>query len=836
MKLFNWFDKAICSKPPVSLPEVSSRQNESRALAGFSSIIASAASHISTMDIPPPPLIDVAGRQTSSPCLQQPTAPPSGFPPAIPHGPRLNFLNPGHPQHPLPPVSTKNRNVIVESNPILDSAISCLDENELNGIDFEREESGAKRRKGRRPFFHLKNGDNRDLTNEEVYNGEYPMKTGDDMGASFNYSGDDSFSDKKSHNQPYAITSPSFNKASAKAVMTTTAADNATLVTVSIMNKLAGKKGKTKSVNVNQGNIAFPGVNNISNEDDCLREKADQIDSVDDENEVDTSGLLNDDADGSKNRELGIDKLSIMSKLKREKDENVAELDRMDFNVRIDDSQLIQHGDQKRWQCLLCPKSYTTKHNLVTHVLDHNGIKPHLCMVCGKYFKQLSHLNTHMLTHDQLKPHVCSVCGKGFTQISHLKRHEAVHLEAKPYICDICNRGFAYPSELRAHKDKHAQGKDHCEDCNEDFDSPQALKLHLMTHENKDELICKYCNKVFRYPSQLKDHIQSHNGTRPYICTECGMDFMKEHHLKAHQFTHTGLKPYECPECGRSFNQKANMQRHMLIHNATRAFKCEECGKTFTQPQTLKAHKVVHFETKPHQCKICGKQFGRLHNLQGNLNRHKKVKHGLNESTESMEEEAVNFLNTLSERARTSLDDDIEEGNNSFDLIDPDDSETQSSALDAKSPRKGRKSVPRKIPVNSANSDDEDEEEEAEDEEYDNEQEDTTDENKNVSQYFKSSDKNKDKESDNENERKVKNNKKDSEEKEKIKLAKIKSLRKRKAKDAVLDLPEDDESEKEDGVKNEEEDAEWTPLQVKRRKSGKAAKLDSIIEQKFKKS
>lgn len=203
-----------------------------------------------------------------------------------------------------------------------------------------------------------------------------------------------------------------------------------------------------------------------------------------------------------------------------------------------------------------------------------------------------------------------------------------------------------------------------------------------------------------------------------------------------------------------------------------------------------------------------------------------------------MEEEAVNFLNTLSERARTSLDDDIEEENTSFDLIDPDDSEAQSSsALDAKSPRKGRKSVPRKISVHSANSDEEEEEEAEDDDEYENEQEDTTDKNKNVSQYFKSNDKNKDKDGDNNSkETKVKSNKKDSEEKEKIKLAKIKSLRKRKAKDAVLDLPEDEDSEKEDGIKKEEDDAEWTPIQAKRRKSGKAAKLDSIIEQKFKKS
>ena len=94
------------------------------------------------------------------------------------------------------------------------------------------------------------------------------------------------------------------------------------------------------------------------------------------------------------------------------------EMERMEVNIQIDESQCILINDQKRWQCHLCAKNYTTKHNLVTHVLDHNGIKPHLCRVCGKYFKQLSHLNTHMLTHDNVKPHVCTICCKGFTQVS----------------------------------------------------------------------------------------------------------------------------------------------------------------------------------------------------------------------------------------------------------------------------------------------------------------------------------------------------------------------------------------------------------------------------------
>ena len=90
------------------------------------------------------------------------------------------------------------------------------------------------------------------------------------------------------------------------------------------------------------------------------------------------------------------------------------------LNVTVNDSQCVVQSDgSKRWQCLDCSKSYTTKHNLIIHVMGHRGIKPHCCLLCGKLFKQLSHLQTHMLIHANTKPHTCTVCNKSFTQVSY---------------------------------------------------------------------------------------------------------------------------------------------------------------------------------------------------------------------------------------------------------------------------------------------------------------------------------------------------------------------------------------------------------------------------------
>nr|AIZ03412.1 zinc finger protein DC-SCRIPT [Lates calcarifer] len=329
--------------------------------------------------------------------------------------------------------------------------------------------------------------------------------------------------------------------------------------------------------------------------------------------------------------------------------------EKLGLNIHIDDSYYVDvGGDQKRWKCRMCDKSYTSKYNLVTHILGHNGIKPHGCHLCGKLFKQLSHLHTHLLTHQGMRPHKCQVCHKAFTQTSHLKRHMMQHSDVKPYSCGVCGRGFAYPSELRAHELKHEKGQENvCVECGLDFPTLAQLKRHLTAHRGPTLYRCAECQKTFQYPSQLQNHMMKHKDIRPYICSECGMEFIQSHHLKQHTLTHKGVKEHKCRICGREFTLLANMKRHVLIHTNIRAYQCHMCFKSFVQKQTLKAHMIVHSDIKPYKCKLCGKEFNRMHNLmghmhlhsdskpfkclycpskftlKGNLTRHMKVKHGV---------------------------------------------------------------------------------------------------------------------------------------------------------------------------------------------------------------
>ncbi|KAE8635983.1 hypothetical protein XENTR_v10002804 [Xenopus tropicalis] len=280
-------------------------------------------------------------------------------------------------------------------------------------------------------------------------------------------------------------------------------------------------------------------------------------------------------------------------------------VERVDVNIQIDDSFYVDIGDQKRWKCPMCDKSYTSKYNLVTHILGHSGIKPHACTRCGKLFKQLSHLHTHMLTHQGARPHKCPVCHKAFTQTSHLKRHMMQHSQVKPYSCRICGRGFAYPSELKVHETKHESGRENiCVECGLDFPTLAQLKRHLTAHRGPVLYNCSECDKTFQYPSQLQNHMMKHKDIRPHICSECGMEFVQPHHLKQHSLTHKGVKEHKCGICGREFTLLANMKRHVLIHTNIRAYQCHLCFKSFVQKQTLKAHMIVHSDVKPFKCKV----------------------------------------------------------------------------------------------------------------------------------------------------------------------------------------------------------------------------------------
>ncbi|KAF7554205.1 hypothetical protein G7Z17_g3062 [Cylindrodendrum hubeiense] len=132
--------------------------------------------------------------------------------------------------------------------------------------------------------------------------------------------------------------------------------------------------------------------------------------------------------------------------------------------------------------CSMYTFGYGTEKALQKHMFDVHGADPgsnmavefpapprevrnttqgHIpCPDCPKMFTRRSILRTHLRTHENDKPFRCGTCNKAFTRLSDCKRHEAIHAGDRKYMCAGlledgtawgCNAGFTRADKLQDH-------------------------------------------------------------------------------------------------------------------------------------------------------------------------------------------------------------------------------------------------------------------------------------------------------------------------------------------------------------------------------------------------
>ncbi|XP_077146934.1 zinc finger protein ZIC 4-like isoform X1 [Ranitomeya variabilis] len=146
----------------------------------------------------------------------------------------------------------------------------------------------------------------------------------------------------------------------------------------------------------------------------------------------------------------------------------------------------------------LCSKTFSTMHELVTHVtVEHVGgpeQSHHICFweECareGKPFKAKYKLVNHIRVHTGEKPFPCPFpgCGKVFARSENLKIHKRTHTGEKPFKCEFegCDRRFANSSDRKKHSHVHTSDKPYnCKvrGCDKSYTHPSSLRKHMKVH------------------------------------------------------------------------------------------------------------------------------------------------------------------------------------------------------------------------------------------------------------------------------------------------------------------------------------------------------------------
>jgi Zinc finger, C2H2 type len=159
-------------------------------------------------------------------------------------------------------------------------------------------------------------------------------------------------------------------------------------------------------------------------------------------------------------------------------------------------------------------------------------------------------------------------------------------------------------------------GKYRCHFCDHESFQFAGIKQHILKHHlSVDEAIkCGECEQVFNHPDILKMHVRNLHNKKKELCNLCGKLLSDIFSLRQHiAYFHDKIK-YRCKLCPLAVNHMSSLRKHMRkVHAIDTKIRCDICQTVFKTVSLLKVHiyscHLIVASLNRATCDICKSEF-----------------------------------------------------------------------------------------------------------------------------------------------------------------------------------------------------------------------------------
>ena len=200
----------------------------------------------------------------------------------------------------------------------------------------------------------------------------------------------------------------------------------------------------------------------------------------------------------------------------------------------------------RNFVCDFCPKSFTRKYYLETHVTNKHFTDPvvYVCYICDKIFTCESKLRRHMYAHDTHKSFECVICNKRMKTEDSLKLHIQRHGVEVPQssssstssttrVTRSCTASFLKTQNEKRQRERRERemARNHSsrassEEIEENFNASTILEDQSQNQpvNSENEIKCTICKRNFEKTNKMNAYMLENN-KQTFLCDICSTDF-----------------------------------------------------------------------------------------------------------------------------------------------------------------------------------------------------------------------------------------------------------------------------------------------------------------------